>query len=270
MNDHLDEVLGVENFHKAPFFLQISDVIQSSVLTHLEHIDHAQLARLWAGKDIGSVFDAGAPGSFNIPVCIRDNENWNSQTKPYNIIFDDYNPWSSKKTLPCYCGNEWGGSTAHVWQESGLARLQKNKDYRTKKCPALIEKKLQSKLEQFIAKCQLDIHYKNFLSNFMIYGYEIGKDHFCDYAIDVVTRHGHGDPHHLDPKMRTALECKLGLYDGVTTTKKSCDRFYAENEKILDEKLRGAPMGASEAAAVADTETLRSNWDFVDSDAAAQ
>jgi len=232
-SDHLAEIMGTENFHKPPFGLKVADIIQSSVLTHFDHVDTASLNRLWTGKGLESIFDPGAPGSFNIPVCIRDTENWNSPVKPYRYFLDDWNPWSSKKTLPCHCGNEWGGSTAHVWEESGLAALPRFNQYRTETCPRQIENKLQSKLEKYVARCQLGIYWKNIFMK-----YVVDRDQFCDYVIDVVTRNGHAGIKQLDPNVRTALECKLSLYDGTRVTKKVCKTFFEENEKNLEARLR--------------------------------
>jgi hypothetical protein len=156
---HIEDPWGhdkLSTFDLAPADIIISSYLASSQsLLGSEPSSHlGDAATLAWGPDASFATDPTTPGMFTLPVCDTPY-NWNGQTAGYSIS-DDTNPYSARKSLPCYCG-PLGNETRAVWAAMRLDVSARRKEYLENLCPRQIDAKLDSELERFVAKCRLGV-----------------------------------------------------------------------------------------------------------------
>ncbi|KAF8539870.1 hypothetical protein BDD12DRAFT_909774 [Trichophaea hybrida] len=207
---HVEEPWGWEQLQN--FDASVEDIIISSFLTHrhtfagegdaFESLFTAPTLS-W-GPTAEFITDPTTPGMFSIPVC-NTPYNWNGPTHGYSYS-DDTNLWSSRKSLPCYCGS-LGNETQSVWAAMRLDISGKRREYMTMLCPRQIDNKIKNKLERYVAKCRLRIKKKGGI-NFM------RQDHLCDVLIDELEARGIEEIGQVTKEQTKVLLCKVHQKSG--------------------------------------------------------
>ena len=221
---HVEEPFGVDQMGDWPLLLVPEDIIIGSYKTYQLTSSERAKQKVISQEELVSptnFMDATTPGAFYLPVCVNDRFHQNTPLDDHSLI-DDFNPNSEKKTLPCSCGTFWGDETESVWHGTGLNLAPHADKYRTSFCPRQLDTKMSdNKLERFVADCRLDIAKTGWFG-----GYREGKHPFCEVVIDLVTKHGKG-PEEMDPYLKLALECKIGLLRTSVTgkIKKECEIY---------------------------------------------
>ena len=233
---HAEEPFGVDQMGDWPFLVTPEDIIISSYKTYKQEKSGKVGGRFATQEELVSpqaFMDASTPGAFFLPVCINDRFHQNTRLDDHTL-WDDFNPKSEKKTLPCSCGEFWGDETEAFWRDTGLATAKHQEKYRSSFCPRQLKEKIgDNRLERFVADCRLRISKQG-----MFNSYKDGKHPFCDVVLDIIKMHGQS-PEDMDPYLRLALECKAGLH---TTSvrhkpKKECEMYMkAGFEELVNKK----------------------------------
>jgi hypothetical protein len=197
--------------------ISTEDIIRSSVLANRHGFGSDQglevlrdTALLAWGPTAEFISDPSTPGMFSLPVC-NTPYNWNGQTNGYTI-HDDTNPWSARKSMPCYCGS-LGNETQQVWSAMRLDISKMKGEYLRMLCPRQIGKKIKSPLERWIARCRLGIRKKGIV-------HLIGKELLCDVVISQLKKRGITEIGQLSEEESTGLICKIRQ-----TAEAKCKRF---------------------------------------------
>lgn len=212
---HVEEPWGWEQLQN--FDASVEDIIKSSFLTHRhtyggesDAFDSLSSApSLSWGPSAEFITDPTTPGMFSIPVC-NTPYNWNGPTHGYSYN-DDTNLWSSRKSLPCYCGS-LGNETQMVWAAMRLDISGKRREYMTMLCPRQIDNKIKNPLERYVAKCRLGIKKKAGI-NFM------KQDHLCDVLIDELEARGIEEIGQVSKEETEVLMCKVHQKSGGKCSK---------------------------------------------------
>jgi len=230
---HAEEPFGVDSMGEWPFLVSPEDIIISSYKTYIlskgaPGKDYAH-AKFMSNEEMISpqnFLDASTPGAFYLPVCVNDRFHQNTPLDDYTL-WDDFNQYSEKKSLPCSCGPAgWGEETEQVWLDTGLAMAKHADRYKCSFCPKQLAAKIpkENKLELYVHECRLGIsHAPGFFNR---NGFKNERHPHCDVVLDILTRIG-AAPGEVDPYMKLGLECKAGLH--VTGSKrkpvKECDLY---------------------------------------------
>lgn len=243
ISHHIEEPWGWQQL--ASFDAVPADIIKSSYLSRRYSLgdeqydlltDPASLAR---GPSAEFITDPTTPGMFSIPVC-NTPYNWNGHTNGYSY-WDDMNPWSARKSLPCYCG-VLGNETQSVWSSMRLDVSEKRGEYLTMLCPRQISDKIENRLERWIAKCRLRVS-KILLTHHQRF------DHFCDIVIDEIEARGIISADEFYPELTHVIMCKARGSRNKTCKKYShtpMDMAWLEAEALREKNRRKGSNGMAE------------------------
>ena len=227
---HCEEPFGIDAMGDWPFLVTPEDIIISSYKTYMlsKGAPGQSDAKLMSNEDLISpqnFLDASTPWAFSLPVCVNDRFHQNTPLDDYTL-WDDFNQYSDKKTLPCACGPAgWGEETEQVWLDTGLALAPHAARYKRSFCPTQLAAKIprENKLELYVHECRLGIsHAKN---SFLGASFVNQRHPHCDAVLDVLSRVVAVED--LDPYVKLGLECKVGLHVAGVWRKpiKACDLY---------------------------------------------
>ncbi|KAI5818017.1 hypothetical protein BZA77DRAFT_308164 [Pyronema omphalodes] len=191
--------------------ITIGDIIESSVKTadsnaaqdgEVALYDTSGFRTVMNGPTADHLTNSSTTGMFSIPVC-HTPYNWNGPTDGYQNKNDD-DPFSSRKSLPCYCG-PLGRDTSSVW---GAMRLESStgiEEYQNFLCPRLIKTKILNRLERNIARCRIGISH-----GWKGLGFQ-GKvpDHLCPLFLSEIDARGYTSIDQIPQKVQDILVCKI-------------------------------------------------------------
>lgn len=240
---HVEEPFGVDQLGDWPFLITPEDIISSSYKTYMlskkarggKDYSHAKFMNDEEMISPQNFLDASTPGAFFLPVCINDRFHQNTPLDDYTL-WDDFNQYSDKKTLPCSCGPAgWGEETEQIWLETGLAFAKHADRYKRSFCTKQLASKIPTKdkkLEMFVNECRLGVSRQGgWLAGLGALGgwlndYGNERHPHCNVVLDILARVGAG-PDEVDPYMRLGLECKAGLHvSGVRNSpKRECELY---------------------------------------------
>lgn len=239
---HVEEPWGCEKL--ASLDTTPADIIKSSFLTQRHTPAEAAVDELptvqslaW-GPGADFITDPTTPGLFSLPVCSTPY-NWNGPTNGYTYS-DDLNPWSARKSLPCYCG-ALGNETQRVWAAMRLGTAGKRREYLTMLCPRQIENKIKNPLERYLALCGLGVT-RNALGVHLM-----EPDKLCAVLRDELESRGVAAIEQLTKEQTSVLLCKVHQ-----KADRKCSRFrktpisevWVEAEVLVKDKARKAKSKA--------------------------
>lgn len=242
---HLEEPWGHEQL--ASLDTTPEDIIKSSFLTQRHTPAEAVVDELptvqslaW-GPGVDFITDPTTPGLFSLPVC-NTPYNWNGPTNGYTYS-DDLNPWSARKSLPCYCG-ALGNETQRVWAAMRLGAAGKRREYLTMLCPRQIENKIKNPLERYLALCGLGVK-KNAVGVHLM-----ETDQLCAVLRDELESRGVAAIEQLSKEQTAVLLCKVHQKAG-----RKCSKFrktpiseaWREAEELVKDKAMKAKSKANKA-----------------------
>ncbi|KAI5818030.1 hypothetical protein BZA77DRAFT_365428 [Pyronema omphalodes] len=206
---HVEDPVGLNRM--ASNALTIGDIIESSVKTadsnaaqdgEVALYDTSGFRTVMTGPTADHLTNSSTVGLFTVPVC-HTPYNWNGPTDGYENSNDD-DLYSSRKSLPCYCG-PLGRDSASVWSAMRLESSTGLEEYQNFLCPRLIKAKIHNRLERNIARCRLGIsHGWNGL------GFQ-GKvpDHLCPLFLSEIDARGYTSIDQIPQKVQDILVCKI-------------------------------------------------------------
>jgi len=267
---HTEEPFGVDAMGDWPFLVTPEDIIISSYKTYMlskpkdttgrKNYSFTKFTTANEEEMVSpqNFLDASTPGAFYLPICVNDRFHQNTPLDDYSL-WDDFNPYSEKKTLPCSCGaGGWGEETEQVWLDTGLSLAKHANRYKRSFCSKQLATKIpkENKLELFVHHCRLGISPR--IPSFFpaADAFKNERHPHCDVVLDILARSGAG-PDDLDPYMKLGLECKAGLH-AEDRPGKECELYMATGYEELA-RLAAFKKGLDAEKGTAEVEQVRKN-----------